>query len=175
MAIDNWINLIAAIIVGGGTFFLGIMAWRAIRQTRNIRKAEKEERLLNEIIEWALDVTKCGIEKGYPDISNLIDLHSVWQKISNNIGEIVLCFKEMRGKNQYIGEIVKTLPQDLQEASQALIDDFEEHVRLLSLCETYMKDREKAWEKAVGHKHGLNYSAKKVIEEAVRIKTKDIV
>ena len=59
MTTDNWINLIAAILVGGGTFFLGIMAWRTIRQTRNIQKAEQRERLLNEIIEWAVDFKAC--------------------------------------------------------------------------------------------------------------------
>ena len=80
----------------------------------------------------------------------------------------------MRGKNQYISEIVKALDQDLREASKTLTDDFEEHIRLLSLCETYMRDRDKSWEKAVGHKHKLNSSAKKVIEEATKIKTKDI-
>ena len=110
-----------------------------------------------------------------PDISNLIDLHSVWLKVSNDIGDIVFCFKEMRGKNQYIGEIVKALHQDLQEAVKTLIDDFEEHIKLLSLCETYMRDREKAWERTVGHKHKLNFSAKKVIEEATKIKTRDVV
>ena len=80
----------------------------------------------------------------------------------------------MRGKNQYISAIVKALDQDLREASKTLTDDFEEHIRLLSLCETYMRDREKSWEKAVRHKHKLNFSAKKVIEEATKIKTRDI-
>ncbi len=174
MTTSDWINLIAAILIGGGTLFLGSMAWRTIRQTRNLQKAEKIERLLNEVIEWAVGISKCGIEKGYPDISNLIDLHTVWLKISNNIGDIILCFKEMRGKNQYISEIVKALDQDLREASKTLTDDFEEHIRLLSLCETYMRDREKAWEKVVVHKHKLNFSAKKVIEEAVKIKTRDV-
>jgi len=51
MTTSDWINLIAAILVGGGTLFLGIMAWQAIRQTRSIQKAENRERLLNEIID----------------------------------------------------------------------------------------------------------------------------
>lgn len=56
MDTDNWINLIAAIIVGVGTLFLGIMAWRTICQTRNIQKADKRERILNEIIDWVSDI-----------------------------------------------------------------------------------------------------------------------
>lgn len=53
MTTDSWINLIAAILIGGGTLFLGIMAWRTIRQTRNIQKAEKREIILNDIQKWA--------------------------------------------------------------------------------------------------------------------------
>ena len=60
MTTDNWISIISAILIGGGTLFLGIMAWRAIRQTRNIQKAEKRERLLNEIIEWATQILECS-------------------------------------------------------------------------------------------------------------------
>ena len=74
MSIDNWINLIAAILVAGGTLFLGIMAWRTIRQTRSIQKAEKRERLLNEIIEWAKN--SLAILTKYPTVhfENLEDL-----------------------------------------------------------------------------------------------------
>jgi len=59
MDTDNCINLIAAIIVGGGTLFLGIMAWRTIRQTRSIQKRERKERKLITIVEWATDIAKC--------------------------------------------------------------------------------------------------------------------
>ncbi len=62
MTTSDWITLGAAILTGGGTLFLGIMAWRTIRQTRSIRKAEKRERLLKEIVEWAIDISKCGID-----------------------------------------------------------------------------------------------------------------
>ena len=52
MTTDNWINLIAAILIGGGTLALAFMTWKSIRQTRSIQRAEKKERLLNEIIMW---------------------------------------------------------------------------------------------------------------------------
>jgi len=172
--LKEWAQVIGAGITLLAVFVALGIGVSSLIQTNRLQKAERRERLLNEIIEWAVDVSKCGIEKGYPDISNLIDLHVVWLKISNNIGDIILCFKEMRGKNQYIGEIVKALDQDLREASKTLIEDFEEHIRLLSLCETYMRDREKAWGNAIRHKHKLNFSAKKVIEEVTKIKTRDI-
>ena len=77
MNISDWINLIAAIIVGGGTLFLGIMAWRTIHQTGSIQKSEKRERLLNEIIEWAEDILKGG------------DSEASYQLASENIGHDV--------------------------------------------------------------------------------------
>ena len=80
MTTDNWINLIAAIIVGGGTLFLGIMAWRTIRQTRSIQKAEKRERLLNEIIDWARQIQTTGLTTEMP----VVDLDS--DKDKENIG-----------------------------------------------------------------------------------------
>ena len=65
MSTSDWINLIAAILIGGGTLFLGIMAWRNIRQTRNIQKAEKRERLLNEIIEWATGIIEIPAQMNF--------------------------------------------------------------------------------------------------------------
>ncbi len=64
MTTSDWIILAAAILTGGGTLFLGIMAWRTIRQTRNLQKTERRERLLNELIEWATDISRCGIDAG---------------------------------------------------------------------------------------------------------------
>lgn len=40
------------------TFLLAIAAFGTMWQTRNIRKAERRERLLNEIIDWAIDITR---------------------------------------------------------------------------------------------------------------------
>ena len=62
MSTSDWINLVAAILVGGGTLFLGIMAWRTIRQTRSIQKADKKERLLNEVIEWIFGINDITLE-----------------------------------------------------------------------------------------------------------------
>ncbi|MBA7577120.1 hypothetical protein ES708_18966 [subsurface metagenome] len=82
MSTSDWITLGAAILVGGGTLFLGIMAWRTIHQTRSIQKAEKRERLLNEIIEWAIDIAKCGKEI---DLSTLLQIPDDKKSLANSI------------------------------------------------------------------------------------------
>ena len=52
------INLVAAILIGGGTLTLAYMTWKSIRQTRSIHETERKERLLNEIAKWSADVRK---------------------------------------------------------------------------------------------------------------------
>jgi len=49
---DNWVGISALT-----TMLLAIAAFWNIRQTYGMRKAEKRERLLNEIIEWAIEIT----------------------------------------------------------------------------------------------------------------------
>lgn len=200
MATSDLVNLIAAIFVGGGTLFLGIMAWRTIRQTRNIQKAEKRERLLNEIIEWATDISKCGVEGNYEiwrtftaryfdkvyEQNIKVKLEDFLREKSvigtTEIGELILSFSAMRGKSHYITKIASIFGQDLQNAVMKLVDDLEVHIKLLSKC---MKDRVKNLESIkegnsnyiedIGdHKQQLDLSAAKVVEEATEIKTREI-
>ena len=53
MTSDNWINLVSAIIVGGGTLFLTVAAFRSIRENRRIcvenRKLEIKSMVLNDM------------------------------------------------------------------------------------------------------------------------------
>jgi len=54
MEITGWITLAAVLVALG----IGVSS---IVQTNRLKTAEKRERLLNEIIEWALDLNKCGM------------------------------------------------------------------------------------------------------------------
>ena len=51
MGTSDWINLIAAILVGGGTFTLAFMTWKSIRQTRR-------QRISDNIRIWARDALR---------------------------------------------------------------------------------------------------------------------
>ncbi len=94
MTTDNWINLVAAILVGGGTFALAFMTWKSIRQTRSIQKAEKRERLLNEIIEWAVEVSGEELELN-PMITRAKGQHiskiclASWSDLKKDIGDVI--------------------------------------------------------------------------------------
>jgi hypothetical protein len=76
MTADNWINLIAAILIGGGTLALALMTWKSIRQTRNIREEDREldskKRRLEEVQHWINEVvtikSECASPVGSPPI-----------------------------------------------------------------------------------------------------------
>ena len=101
MTTSDWITLGAAILVGGGTLFLGFMAWRTIRQTKNIQKAEKRERLLNEIIEWAEDVAKSAINR------RTLSREELWKA--------KLSYKFHKAKSKYIEGIVGSSFKDFYD------------------------------------------------------------
>jgi len=113
MATSDWINLIAAILVGGGTLFLGIMAWRTIRQTRSIQKAEKWDRLLNEIIEWATDIIECCREFEVPLVGNgITNRDSLLRRIESNR---VTKLNTMISRSKYLSEIAFKLNTKLKD------------------------------------------------------------
>ena len=116
MVTSDWINLIAAILVGGGTLFLGIMAWRTICQTRRIQKAERRERLLNEIIEWADDVAGWNF-KTFNFVEAQIAKES-W--VESSTGEIVSQFQVVEAKGVYINSIALSSFKEDKKLSKAI-------------------------------------------------------
>ena len=179
MEITDWINIIAAILVGGGTLFLGIMAWRTIRQTRIIQETEKGERLLNEIIEWAINITKCPFEKDFRDIIGATNVTKVQLFTYNHIVEVKESFMGMTGRSEYISKIVLKFKQDLQKAVKELKKDLEANIKLFdewqhAMADDLAMDISDYAEKAEAHGRQLDKSVNKVIDEAAKIKTKDI-
>ena len=161
MYTSDWINLIAAILIGGGTLFLGIMAWRTIRQTRNIQKAEKRERLLNEIIEWSINVFNCDIEA-----LQLVNVNDAKAYIMN----LQQRYEAFNVKSKYIIKMASLFGRDLRIAVEKVTYDLGEHIK--NLHHLY-KDEVDA-EEVGKHRYTLKQSANKLIEEAAKIKTKDI-
>ena len=86
MTIDNIISLVAAIIVGGGTLFLGIMAWKSIRENRRIRDEDRKLnfrlRLLDEVRDWAREAVKLGL------LYNSVKSENEMLQIRNTINDV---------------------------------------------------------------------------------------
>ena len=182
MEVSDWINLIAAILVGGGTLFLGIMAWRTIRQTRSIQKAERRERLLNEIIEWAENFTKHPSTKIFGDLVNAAGTEKVSLHVHAHIAEVLGNLSGQVGNSVYINKISQKFNKGLQDIVSKLSKDLDVYLNFLnkwyySMSETIIKKQstgEEHFKKADELARQTTLSAINVIEEATKIKIRDI-
>ncbi len=189
MDTSDWINLIAAILVGGGTFFLGIMAWRTIRQTRSIQKAEKKERLLNEIIEWGQFLASWpeskisqGLTSRYPIEGNVYTI--IYGRIGKQIDDVLT----VNGRNLYIIKLSKIFNAEFRNVITNTINHIDNYKEYLIQWKTELQGE--VDKGTIGIKIEDNYlskisnidtyisnlivNAEKVIEEATKIKTRDI-
>ncbi len=169
MVTSDWINLIAAILVGGGTLFLGIMAWRTIRQTGSIQKAERRERLLNEIIEWAIEILKCGTEWNIRDVAlySATIKHEIFLKRERQ--SLRDKFEVIYQKNlPYIQQLGSYFPEKtgLDDPIYKVSKHLYCHLRLLDLwIDSKIKN-----DKAIGkHKTRLDESAKALISKSASV------
>ena len=172
MTMDNLINLIAAILVGGGTITLAVMTWKAVGQTRAIQKSERRERLLNEIIEWAVDILKFSpmpkqaifalkLKKEEPKVEDVIML---WQV---SLSEFLL---PIISKGAYINRISETLGKNMCAATNKAslcLGNIIEYINKLEATYSSLEALTKPNEE-------LHNAAVQIIEEATKIKTIDM-
>ncbi len=158
------------------TLLVAYAAFRTIRSNREKEERDKKERLLNEIVEWAIDIAKCGLEKEFKYISQFEkDDPRSDRFVSAFFAELARNFQAIEGKSQYIHTIALKFEESLQKAVKELIETVEEHIDLLDECKVGQPGE---LEKAIGnvgvHNTPLRESARKIIEEATKIKTKNI-
>ena len=176
MQISDQIALIAAILVGGGTLTLAIMTWKSIRQTRSIQKAEKRERLLKEIVEWAIDVAKYSLQTGVFDetipISGLAAEGALPELLDS-----VVNFRMARAKSVYILCITSRLNPRLKGSVDTLTEEIKKQIKLLM---EYKRKTTPTWPanevvaKIAGNNERMYNLATGLIEEATKLKAGDI-
>jgi len=155
------------------TVVLACVAVWSILQTRGLQRSEKRQRLLNEVIEWAIDIRQCGIVSASSEATRLARLDS---SLSLEAGETVKIaslryeFEVLKARSEYIRRIALATPQDLHSAVREAIEALERHITVISQWFTGEVKSD-----AIGiDRVNLNKSANDVIEEAVKLKTKDI-
>jgi hypothetical protein len=175
MTTSDWISIISAILIGGGTLFLGIMAWLTIRQTRSIQKAEKRERLLNEIIEWAIDVSKRGADINFLLLAAQID-EEPWGGL--NLPSLQSNLRELKQRGEYILKVAETLDEPLLAATQKAENEI---AKYLSATDNIFIQIKFGTEgnlsmilKPLSERDSLGTYANDLLTEAVKIKTKGI-
>lgn len=159
---------LAVAIVAFGTLMLALVTAVSIDNSRQQEKRRRKEGLLNEIIEWAMDIAK-------PKYAlNLMSLASTTISVEDQATVLQLSQASYTHtlivRGNYIAKISLVFTKDLTIAVEKGKDDLEKHADLIH---DWIDG--KTTSEAIGkHDHALGQSANKVIEEAVKIKTKEI-
>ncbi len=186
MGIDNWINLIAAILVGGGTLFLGIMAWRTISQTRNLQRTQYRNKLIDEIADWAIEVSKCiSRPSDFPIFKEATkDVRDMKLYMSLAATNLVFDLVAVQNRGTYIKSIAIVFNKDLQEAIDSLMKDLKASEEIMdnqsdlfmevpnSMDEFHVLMRRLSQESK--RRKPIGPSINKVIQELAKIKSRDI-
>lgn len=162
MGVGDWITLVAVIVALG----IGVAS---ILYTQRLQKKERKERLLNEIIEWAEEIAKflhgwnvASVIRMYGDMNKRLSQHIDWLADLNNL----------RVKALYLSKISKkkTFGKGLENCVKEAVNDLDRHSKLF---DDWLNDKVSP-EEVIKQKSLFYLSVKKVIEEAAKIKTKDV-
>jgi hypothetical protein len=179
-----------------------------IVQTKQIQEREKRERLLNEIIEWAIDVCRCGLKPFPLPTSKMAESKAgIELYLTSILMELLLEYESISGRTEYLKRIALNFGGNLQSTVHSLAEVvgvrtklIEEQIDILNgkridisgMAELTKTSNFKEWVSSRDWPEGLSKSfkvtlfkmemnrtilldnAKQVIEEATRIKTRDM-
>lgn len=192
MNAGDWITLSAIIVALG----IGVAS---VLHTQNMQKKERKERLLNEIIEWAENTYKCGVESNYWNLNNIVskyfdkphDKKSLLAELSlyNFTGSIELssAYVIVERESNYIITISSIFGISMQNSVKRLQESLKEHINLIDKWQRVFVGldkikKEQNKEEVLAHidemiknnKNQIHLFACDVIETASEIKTENI-
>jgi hypothetical protein len=189
MDFGTWLKEWAVPLSAGATFLLALAAFWAIWQNYQFKKRERKERLLNEIIDWAIDAAKCRFEdkstsmfsfKNFGETGAsfwrfLVDIQDNLRR-QQTIGFYIIKISPIFSQN--INTSVVTLMKVIQDFIN-IIDEPMRDIENILIGKVKLSDKEIKRTTNFIDKTGnstklLDESANKVIEEAAKIKTKGI-
>ena len=103
-----------------------IIGVRSLVQTKNIQKAERKQRLLNEIMDWARDLLMCSSEivqpvPGRSRSGSILHVTGVWW----------LRYRAINAKSKYVEKIASEFGQHLLPEVLSVISKLKELISLL--------------------------------------------
>jgi len=191
MSTDTWLAVSA-----GATFLLALAAFWVIWQNYNFRRQEKNERLLNEIIEWGLEVSIFSSTSSFTKHAEIRDFQKQRIMIALDASNK---FTTLEKRGKYIKQISSYLKDSLGDKVDLTIMNIKERNKLFAestgiksvppldeitkiikilkengeTLDSLSADAKKLL--ALGkNSKALGESVEKVIEEATEIKAKDI-
>jgi len=187
--LKEWAQAISAGIMLLAVFVALGVGVASILHTQRMQKKERRERLLNEIIEWAVDMTKGELLMEFEDVKSIKDIRKTRLYLYVTMDKLQFTFRQARTRGLYISRIVSIFGTDLQKAVGELMRNLEVHIQVLKECMDTLDSpaldspaQEKTLNVAIAaarrttnSKKLLDKSANKVIDEATRIKTRDFI
>lgn len=181
----NFLEAAQAFIVWA-SLALAFAAFLSFGESRELRRAnfdrearDREERLLNEIIEWATDITKKQYEKDLRTVLGAPDVGKVRLSVYGHIAEVKESLLALRGKDVYITEITRKFDSDLRKAVAEVIALLIGYIQLLDEWQNEMakdiaKDVTDRANVADAYWSRLAKASYEVIAKATRLKTEHI-
>ena len=180
------------ILTAMAAVFAVIIAAFSIDESRRLRqdsidreRRDRRERLLNEIIEWAKETIQWDMDTSYEARKELKEAENPLSVIFLQLIRLSGGFNgiEKEGRH-YIHKLVCAFKHEsLQNDVDKLLEDLQTHNKLIGFQLMTIKDTklsifppgfDDAETKVHEHKKRLNESAEKVIEEAAKLKAKDV-
>jgi hypothetical protein len=186
------------LLLACATFLLAGAASWTIWQNYKFREKDRKERLLNEIIEWAIDVYECGIKDKDKVTMDFVsrylcstyrvkeDLDSGMRLIEcSELGDIYTDFSVLQGRGQYSVEISNTIFKqhlNFKTSVNKLYSDTKDHMEIVNRYYKEMSedinnvkwDTNEHIDDIHNHRQQIYSSAVKVIEEATKFKTENL-
>ena len=157
---------LAMAMVAFATLLLAFVAAMSIDITRVQDKRRRKEALLNDIIEWAIDVIECRTESPISVLQTRVTDERLL--ITLSLFSLLSEYRAVDARSEYVEGIALTFGKSLQSAVKkatdelaATVDFLQEHIKSATT------------EEIRKHRESLELSALAVIREATQIKTKD--
>ena len=175
MNVTDWLKEWVVPLSAGTTFLLAIAAFLAIWQNHSLQKRERKERLLNEIIEWAIDVANLGHEE---NIISLPDASEDGVDEYDMIGTVLKTLSAIAARCQIITTRSIYVEAGAYDISNSLGVTVTQTISKLSACSKRLKTtimKSKGIPRFKGQELAeLRQCARCVIEEATKSKPRDI-
>jgi hypothetical protein len=170
---------IATLVLAFVTAALAIGTFLIIRQNSKFREKDRKERLLNEIIDWAIETSKCDVALNPTALVNATDFEKKRLVVLGMTDISRTKLKENWGKSTYIKKVILSQWSDLNNAVGLLIQSIGVLVDLESECIKYaqsnlINDYGNAANRVSNQKEIIYKYVEKVIEEATKIKIENL-
>lgn len=162
---------VGTLILALVTALLVFVTYLSVKSGYDRENRDREERLLNEIIEWAVNLMKCSFETGFEIIPGLSD-EKQWKLSRINWA---FRYQAIDAKSEYVKNVASAFKGELtlQANLEKVTEKLKEIIKLLWEYARAKNGEEKSMAEKVNEgENSLWEITNKLIEEATKVKTR---